>query len=350
MREKGMRWALPGIVFVSSFAMSAACGSEAPSIGSDDCPTEQNPATTVSSTVATTGAGGTTAASTTTTTGATTGTTAVTATSTGSGMNPQESFTPPDASEIASRLHSCHKMTYAQIGEFLKNRGVATPPGNVSDLKGTQVAIFGGSQTLNQVFGGSGNACETVNTPGVGSGADPLCGNGEVCFCNQSDKMNAVNANCVDVGNNAPQNEAPDGYCVSKPSTAGFLYFTGKDALGVPKLNSRLAEKEEHSTASALRLFDIFVQAAPQIVANIGDATKAPACSVNGKNMPMFSTKDGSCVEESVSCLIGTPATDDHMLLCNLIVQKADVSNPTDVTKKRNIAVAALLSAAHSCQ
>jgi hypothetical protein len=38
------------------------------------------------------------------------------------------------------------------------------------------------------------------------------------------------------------------------------------------------------------------------------------------------------------------------MLLCNLIVQKANQADQSDVMKKRNIAVAALLSAAHSCQ
>ncbi|MBM4358054.1 MAG: hypothetical protein FJ096_08075 [Deltaproteobacteria bacterium] len=345
MREKGMRWALPGIVFVSSFAMSAACGSEAPSIGSDNCPSEETPGTTVTTTVATTGAGGTTAASTSAATGTTT---VVTATSTSSGMQPpQDPFVPPDASEVASRLHACHKLTYAQVGNFLRNRGVAIPPGNVSDVKTTQTMIFGMNQTLQTIFGGSGAACETAQTAANGTN-DPLCGATETCFCNQDDKLGSDNRNCLDVGNNSP--DAPDGYCVSKIATAGFLYFTGKDALGVPKLDSRLAEKEEHSTASAMRLMDLFIQSAPQIVANMGDPSKAPACTLNGKNKPMFDPKDGSCVEESVSCLLGMPATDDHMLLCNLVVQKANQADQTDLTKKRNIAVAALLSAAHSCQ
>jgi hypothetical protein len=175
-----------------------------------------------------------------------------------------------------------------------------------------------------------------------------LCPAGEVCFCNQDDKVNEINRGCLDVGNNSP--DAKDGYCVSKPSTAGYLYFSGKDALGVPKLDSRLSEKDEHSTASAMRLMDIFVQSAPQIIMNIGNSLKAPACTLNGKNRPMFDPSDGSCVEESVSCLIGQPATEDHMLLCNLIVQKANPGDQTDLTKKRNIAVAVLLSAAHSCQ
>ena len=94
---------------------------------------------------------------------------------------------------------------------------------------------------------------------------------------------------------------------------------------------------------------DIFIQAAPQIITNIGDPQKAPACTLNGKNLPMFAA-DGSCVEESVSCLIGLPATEDHMLLCNLLVDKADKKNLTDVAKKRNMAVATLLAASHTCQ
>jgi hypothetical protein len=189
-----------------------------------------------------------------------------------------------------------------------------------------------------------------VDTVANGSGLanDPLCAANEICFCNQDDKLNDVNRTCVDVGNNSP--DAKDGYCVAKPATPGYLYFTGKNSLGVPKLDSRLGEKDEHTTASAMKLMDIFLQAAPQIISNIGNTTKAPACTINGKNKMMFDVLDGSCIEESVSCLIGYPATDDHMLLCNLLVQKAKPGDQADLNKKRIIAVAALLSAAHSCQ
>lgn len=331
---------LPGIVFVTFYVASSACGSEAPDIGESECPD--------SSVVA--GVGGTSvvAASSTVSSMVVTATAAETATSaasTGTGMElPQ--YDAPIADEIASRLHSCHKLSYTQLGNFLRTRGAAIPQGGLSDIRTTQTTIFGQSVTLGSVFGGSGAGCEMAITDANGTN-DPVCSSGETCFCNQDDKANQVNRSCLDVGNNSP--DAADGYCVSKPPTAGFLYFAGKDALGVPKLDSRLAEKEEHSTASAMKLMDIFVQAAPQIIMNIGDPSKAPACTLNGKNLPMFAS-DGSCVEESVSCLIGIPATDDHMLLCNLLVDKADKNNLTDVIKKRTIAVAALLSAAHSCQ
>lgn len=337
---KRMRKILPGVVFLAAYAFSSSCGSEAPNIGESYCPEEEivvTDAATVgpasSTSVSTSGAGGAPVDP-------------PTSTSTGMDVEEQPQYDTPNPDEIVSRLHSCHKLSYVQLGNLLKSRGVAIPLGNISDVRTTQTSVFGMTQTLGSIFGGSGSSCETAVTDANGTN-DPVCSGNEVCFCNQDDKMNQVNRSCLDVGNNSP--DAADGYCVAKPATAGFLYFTGKDALGVPKLDSRLGEKEEHSTASAMKLMDIFIQAAPQIIANIGDPAKAPACTLGGKNLPMFAN-DGSCVEESVSCLIGTPATDDHMLLCNLLIQKAKQGNASDIMKKRIIAVAALLSAAHSCQ
>jgi hypothetical protein len=328
---------IPGLVFVIFYLISA-CGAEAPEIGENFCPEIPNQA----------GAGGTSMV--TVSVSATVTSTSQSITSVGSSMGSGGMELPkydvPNLDEIASRLHSCHKFSYVQLGNFLRSRGAIIPQGNLSDTKATTTPIFGQNVTLSSVFGGSGNSCEMAITNANGTN-DPVCSPNETCFCNQDDKTNQVNRSCLDVGNNSP--DAADGYCVAKPATAGYLYFAGKDALGVPRLDSRLAEKEEHSTASAMKLMDIFIQAAPQIIANISDPIKAPACSLNGINKPMFAS-DGSCVEESVSCLIGTPATDDHILLCNLLVDKADKSSLTDVSKKRIIVVATLLAAAHSCQ
>lgn len=325
-------------VLASSF-MIASCGSTAPDIEEGYCPKDEefgdhtSSVTDVSIASSTVGVGGANAVSSSQSSG-------------GGDMLSTPEFDTPGLDEIVSRLHSCHKLSYAQLGALLRNRGAAIPPGNTSDIRTTQVTIFGMNQMLGTVFGGSGATCEMAITTANGTN-DPVCPSNETCFCNQDDKLGQVNRSCLDVGNNSP--DAADGFCVAKPSTPGYLYFTGKDALGFPKLDSRLGEKEEHSTASAMKLMDIFIQAAPQIIANIGDPIKAPACTLNGKNFPMFAN-DGSCVEESVSCLIGMPATDDHMLLCNLLIDKANKNDSTDIMKKRNMAVAVLLSAAHSCQ
>jgi hypothetical protein len=140
------------------------------------------------------------------------------------------------------------------------------------------------------------------------------------------------------------------GMCVATPESPGFLYSTAADAFSVPKMDSRRQEKDGHTTASAMRLFDIFIQAAPQIIANIENPALAPACVLRGETHPMFDPADGSCVAESISCLIGTPATPDHVLLCNLILDKADPLDPADVERKQHIAVASMLAAAHSCE
>jgi hypothetical protein len=224
--------------------------------------------------------------------------------STGSGMTEV-----PTPQEIAARLHGCRKIRYSALGTFLAERGVNTT-----------------------AFGGSQSSCQNdANGP----------------FCNaQTEQCYCASPPCSQNGNDPGNN----GICVAKPATAGFLYQTAKDSFGVPKMDSRQGEKDGHTTASAMRLMDIFVQAAPQIIANIQNPQMAPACVLNGESYPMFDPVDGSCVEESVSCIIGYPATEDHLLLCNLIVEKADPGDPADLQTKRIIAVASLLSAAHSCE
>lgn len=223
---------------------------------------------------------------------------------TGTGTTPQE-FAPQ---EVAAKLHGCRKLRFQSLGSMLADRGV--------DLNS---------------FGGSQSGCQT-------DANGPFCNAGEQCFCSTPP--------CMQVGNESGN----QGVCVATPATPGLLYQSAADAFSFPKVDSRRGEKDGHTTASAMRLFDIFIQAAPQIIANIEDPQLAPACVLKGQTHPMFDPIDGSCVEESVSCLIGHPATEEHMLLCDLVVDKADPADPEDVQKKQHIAVASLLSAAHSCE
>jgi hypothetical protein len=132
--------------------------------------------------------------------------------------------------------------------------------------------------------------------------------------------------------------------------TAGQIYQTGGDALGVAKFDAREGERYFHTTAGATKLFDIFVQAAPEIIANIGNPAMAPACSLNGSNKPMFDAMDGSCVRDSLSCIMGRPATEDDLILCDLMLAQATPGDAADLKNKQNIAVAAFLSAAHTCE
>jgi hypothetical protein len=125
------------------------------------------------------------------------------------------------------------------------------------------------------------------------------------------------------------------------PPTAGQLLAGGGTALGQSNYAARMGEDIVWTAAGAAKTFDIFVQAAPEIIAAMPNL---PQCQIDGVGSPVFN-EDGTCNEDAVSCLIGRPATADHLAIC-----KDLIDNASDVEKGRNIAVAALLSAAHTCE
>jgi hypothetical protein len=125
------------------------------------------------------------------------------------------------------------------------------------------------------------------------------------------------------------------------PPTAGQLLKDGTGALGAANYDARVGETIVWTAAGAAKLFDILVQAAPEIIANLPNA---PQCQVNGVGPQVFDA-DNHCVDDAVTCLIGRPATADHIAICNSVVEHA-----SDVENGKKIAVATLLSAAHSCE
>ena len=131
------------------------------------------------------------------------------------------------------------------------------------------------------------------------------------------------------------------------PKSGGQIYKEGGASLGVANYDARQAEANFHTTAGATKLFDIFVQSAPEVIANIQNM---PDCQVGGVGKPMFDPMTGECVYESLSCLIGRPAKVDDMKLCNTMLQHADPANQADVDIKRRIVVASFLSAAYTCE
>ncbi|MFO0758194.1 MAG: hypothetical protein U0359_16985 [Byssovorax sp.] len=133
----------------------------------------------------------------------------------------------------------------------------------------------------------------------------------------------------------------------NKAKSAGDLYKNGKDALGFARFDAREGETYFHTTAGATKLFDIFVQAAPEVIAGV---ETADACKLNGQNAPMFDPSTGKCVYASLTCIMGRPATQDDLLLCNKMIAQAKPGDMADLTLKRNITVAAFLAGAHTCE
>jgi hypothetical protein len=126
------------------------------------------------------------------------------------------------------------------------------------------------------------------------------------------------------------------------PPTAGQLLNGGGNALGASNYGARASESLVWTAAGAAKMFDIFVQAAPEIIAN---APNQAVCQVTaGTPGPALFDDEGICNKDAISCLIGTAATDAHVAICNSAVVSA-----SDLEKGKSIAVASLLSAAHSC-
>ena len=73
--------------------------------------------------------------------------------------------------------------------------------------------------------------------------------------------------------------------------------------------------------------------------------TTAERCKVAGVAGPALFDAANKCNIDAISCLLGQPATQAHVELCELTITKA--STP-DIGK--NIAVAALLAAANTCE
>ena len=124
-------------------------------------------------------------------------------------------------------------------------------------------------------------------------------------------------------------------------TTAGGLYTGGAQALGAANYGARARENVELTTAGASRLFDIFVAAAPEIIAAM---PTLPECTVGGVGATMFDVS-GACNPDGISCLIGYPAGPSHIELCNLTVQRASTPEIG-----QNMAVAVLAAAAHTCE
>jgi len=122
--------------------------------------------------------------------------------------------------------------------------------------------------------------------------------------------------------------------------SAAVLYKGGAQAMGAANYGARVAESIELTTAGATKLFDIFTQAGKEILAALPNSA---ACKVAGASTS-FLDAGGKCTMAAISCIQGAPATQAQLDLCNNIVTAASTPQIG-----QTLAVATLLSAAHSC-
>lgn len=125
------------------------------------------------------------------------------------------------------------------------------------------------------------------------------------------------------------------------PPTAGQLFSEGSAALGGAVYDARVGESIFWTSSGAAKQFDIFVQASLEIITAMPGLQQ---CQEDGVGSSVFDQNDW-CTEPAVTCLLGRPATSQHLAICTDIVNSA--STPE---KGKTIAVAVILSAGHSCE
>jgi len=127
-------------------------------------------------------------------------------------------------------------------------------------------------------------------------------------------------------------------------TTPGQLWRDGDNAMGAPNFANRIRENVAITTSGASKAFDIFAAAAPEIITKIQTPPGLARCNVGTAQALLFNA-DNSCRPDGITCLIGTPATLDHVDFCNLTV-----ANASSIDVGKRIAVAALLAAAYTCE
>lgn len=125
------------------------------------------------------------------------------------------------------------------------------------------------------------------------------------------------------------------------PVSAGRIWSTGRAALAASNYAARIRENVDLGLATASKVFDIYVQAAPEIIANL---PLRPACQIAGVGAVLFDAA-GRCDADGISCLIGVPATQQHLDICNQTIARA-----SDAATGKQLAVAVLAAAAHTCE
>jgi hypothetical protein len=125
------------------------------------------------------------------------------------------------------------------------------------------------------------------------------------------------------------------------PLSAGQLYIAGGPMMGAPNYAARIRESLAVTASGGSREFDIFAAGAPETIASMPTLSR---CNVGGSPAALFDA-GGQCQASGITCILGVPATQDHVDLCNLTVARA--STP-DIGKR--LAVAAMLAAAYTCE
>ncbi len=128
-------------------------------------------------------------------------------------------------------------------------------------------------------------------------------------------------------------------------NSAGLLYKGGASALGTANYSGRVPEMIIPSTAALSKEFDIMVAASIEIQA----ALKAGTLNMKACPGTQLVDSSGNFTKDGLTCLMGKPATADHISIANDAITQATSQGLTK-DQGQQIAIAAILEAAHTCE
>lgn len=127
-------------------------------------------------------------------------------------------------------------------------------------------------------------------------------------------------------------------------SSAGQLYTSGAAALGAPNFGARVKEDLAVTISGASREFDIFAAGAQEIITSV--PTLARCKDASGTAAQLFDTSTPpKCQASGITCILGVPATQAHLDLCNLTIARASTPQIG-----QRMAVAVMMAAAYTCE
>ncbi|HEY1959947.1 MAG TPA: hypothetical protein VGH28_30270 [Polyangiaceae bacterium] len=131
----------------------------------------------------------------------------------------------------------------------------------------------------------------------------------------------------------------------TQTNSAGMLYKGGASALGTANYAGRVPEMIRPSTAALSKEFDILVAASQEIQA----ASKGGTLSMTSCTGTQLVDSSGNFTKDGLTCLMGKPATADHISIANDAITQAQAQGLTK-DQGQQIAIAAILEAADTCE
>ena len=131
----------------------------------------------------------------------------------------------------------------------------------------------------------------------------------------------------------------------TQSNSAGLLYKGGASALGTANYAGRVPEMIKPSTAALSKEFDILVAASQEIQA----AVKAGTLNMKACTGTQLVDSSGNFTKDGLTCLMGKPATADHISIANDAIAQAQSQGLTK-DQGQQIAIAAILEAADTCE